>query len=52
MRVKVRQCEADDCVMLFLPAHPRRRWCSGACCGNRTRVAWHYQRHAASTRQA
>ncbi|WP_262401959.1 CGNR zinc finger domain-containing protein [Actinomadura sp. CNU-125] len=43
--VKVRQCEADDCVLLFLPAHPRRRWCSAARCGNRTRVARHYRRH-------
>ncbi|WP_106402233.1 CGNR zinc finger domain-containing protein [Actinocorallia populi] len=41
---RVRQCEADDCVMLFLPAHPRRRWCSAARCGNRVRVARHYQR--------
>ncbi|WP_214410991.1 CGNR zinc finger domain-containing protein [Sphaerisporangium fuscum] len=41
----VRQCEADDCVMLFLPAHPRRRWCSAARCGNRVRVARHYRRH-------
>ncbi|GGO29306.1 hypothetical protein GCM10010116_58740 [Microbispora rosea subsp. aerata] len=40
----VRQCEADDCVMLFLPAHPRRRWCSAARCGNRARVARHYRR--------
>ncbi|RFU39502.1 hypothetical protein DZF91_22040 [Actinomadura logoneensis] len=42
---RVRQCEAGDCVMLFLPAHPRRRWCSPARCGNRVRVARHYQRH-------
>ena len=41
----IRKCEADDCVMLFLPAHPRRRWCSAARCGNRMRVARHYQRH-------
>ncbi|WP_147944875.1 CGNR zinc finger domain-containing protein [Microbispora hainanensis] len=40
----VRKCEADDCVMLFLPAHPRRRWCSAARCGNRARVARHYRR--------
>jgi predicted RNA-binding Zn ribbon-like protein len=40
----VRQCEADDCVMLFLAAHPRRRWCSATRCGNRVRVARHYQR--------
>ncbi|MFE6331965.1 CGNR zinc finger domain-containing protein [Streptomyces sp. NPDC057798] len=41
----VRPCEAEDCVMLFLPAHPRRRWCSAARCGNRARVARYYQRH-------
>lgn len=43
----IRTCEADDCVMLFLPTHPRRRWCSAARCGNRARVARHYQRHKA-----
>ncbi|MFD0007489.1 CGNR zinc finger domain-containing protein [Streptomyces sp. NPDC127178] len=42
---RIRKCEADDCVMVFLPAHPRRRWCSAARCGNRVRVARHYQRH-------
>ncbi|MEU1510933.1 CGNR zinc finger domain-containing protein [Streptomyces sp. NPDC005811] len=41
----IRTCEADDCVMLFLPTHPRRRWCSPTRCGNRVRVARHYQRH-------
>ncbi|AHI01293.1 CGNR zinc finger domain-containing protein [Kutzneria viridogrisea] len=41
----VRECEAADCVLLFLPAHPRRRWCSAARCGNRARVARYYQRH-------
>ncbi|HSA48588.1 MAG TPA: ABATE domain-containing protein [Yinghuangia sp.] len=45
---EVRQCAADDCVMLFLPSHPRRRWCSAARCGNRVRVARHYQRHKAT----
>ncbi|TQS24492.1 ABATE domain-containing protein [Microbispora sp. KK1-11] len=44
----VRECAADDCVMLFLPAHPRRRWCSAARCGNRARVARHYRRHRAA----
>ncbi|MBW8487339.1 CGNR zinc finger domain-containing protein [Actinomadura parmotrematis] len=44
---KIRECEAHDCVLLFLPAHPRRRWCSAARCGNRVRVARHYQRHRA-----
>jgi predicted RNA-binding Zn ribbon-like protein len=31
--------------MLFLPAHPRRRWCSPQLCGNRVRVARYYRRH-------
>ncbi|MGW1608963.1 CGNR zinc finger domain-containing protein [Streptomyces sp. NPDC002285] len=44
---RIRKCEADDCVMVFLPTHPRRRWCSAARCGNRVRVARHYQRHKA-----
>lgn len=41
----VRCCEGPGCRMLFLPAHPRRRWCSPASCGNRARVARYYQRH-------
>jgi predicted RNA-binding Zn ribbon-like protein len=41
----IRECAADDCVLLFLPAHPRRVWCSPTRCGNRTRVARHYARH-------
>lgn len=45
---RIRQCEADDCVLLFLPAHSRRRWCSAARCGNRVRVARHYQRRRSS----
>ncbi|MFC9825694.1 CGNR zinc finger domain-containing protein [Streptomyces erythrochromogenes] len=31
---QVRECEAPDCVLLFLPAHPRRRWCVAGVCGN------------------
>lgn len=42
---RLRECEAGDCVLLFIPAHPRRRWCSPARCGNRVRVARHYHRH-------
>jgi predicted RNA-binding Zn ribbon-like protein len=42
---RLRRCEAPDCVLLFLPAHPRRRWCSPERCGNRVRVARYYQRH-------
>lgn len=41
----IRECEAEDCVMLFLPTHPRRRWCSSSRCGNRARVARYYARH-------
>lgn len=43
----IRQCEAESCVVLFLPAHPRRRWCSRTRCGNRARVSRYYQRHKA-----
>ncbi|GAB4588571.1 CGNR zinc finger domain-containing protein [Nocardia sp. IFM 10818] len=46
---KVKRCAAEDCVMLFLPAHPRRQWCSPERCGNRARVARYYQRHKAAT---
>ncbi|MEV7008383.1 CGNR zinc finger domain-containing protein [Streptosporangium sp. NPDC051022] len=41
----VRHCEGPGCRMLFLPAHPRRRWCSPELCGNRVRVARYYRRH-------
>ncbi|GAA2598731.1 CGNR zinc finger domain-containing protein [Actinomadura fulvescens] len=46
----VRRCEAEDCVMVFLPAHPRRRWCSPTRCGNRARVARYYQRRKTTDR--
>lgn len=37
----VKQCEADDCTLLFhdLTKSHRRRWCSMAACGNRMKVA-------------
>jgi predicted RNA-binding Zn ribbon-like protein len=38
----VRHCTGRDCRMLFLPASPRRRWCSPTVCGNRTRAARYY----------
>lgn len=41
----VRLCDGPECRLLFLPAHPRRRWCSPTLCGNRVRVARYYQRH-------
>ncbi len=43
----IRQCDAHDCVIWFLPTNSRRRWCSPALCGNRMRVARHYRRHKA-----
>nr|WP_067513746.1 CGNR zinc finger domain-containing protein [Nocardia puris] len=42
---RLKRCEAEDCVLLFLPAHPRRRWCSPTRCGNRARVNRYYHRH-------
>ncbi|MEV0030748.1 ABATE domain-containing protein [Nocardia sp. NPDC050793] len=42
---KLKRCEADDCVLLFFPAHPKRRWCSPDRCGNRVRVARYYRKH-------
>jgi len=37
----VRQCEGEDCTLLFhdLTKSHRRRWCSMALCGNRMKVA-------------
>ncbi|KAA2256735.1 hypothetical protein F0L68_26055 [Solihabitans fulvus] len=46
---KIRRCEGPGCRMLFLPAHPKRRWCSPTLCGNRVRVARHYQRQKAES---
>nr|WP_042187258.1 CGNR zinc finger domain-containing protein [Kibdelosporangium sp. MJ126-NF4]CEL17949.1 hypothetical protein [Kibdelosporangium sp. MJ126-NF4]CTQ90823.1 hypothetical protein [Kibdelosporangium sp. MJ126-NF4] len=42
---EIRSCEGPDCLLIFLPAHPRRRWCSPSLCGNRVRVSRYYQRH-------
>lgn len=43
--LKVRQCDAPTCVMLFLARNPRRRWCVPSVCGNRDRVARYYRVH-------
>jgi predicted RNA-binding Zn ribbon-like protein len=40
----LRRCANPNCSMLFLAEHKRRQWCVGSVCGNRTRVARHYQR--------
>ncbi|MFI1095577.1 CGNR zinc finger domain-containing protein [Streptomyces sp. NPDC020917] len=45
-RHALRACLAPGCVLYFLGTHPRRAWCSAGC-GNRARVARHYQRHHA-----
>jgi predicted RNA-binding Zn ribbon-like protein len=42
----LRACGGRGCVLLFLATNPRRHWCSPAICGNRARVARHYQRRA------
>lgn len=42
---KIRRCDGPGCRLMFLPAHPGRRWCSPSLCGNRVRVARYYQRH-------
>lgn len=45
-KVKVRKCENPECVLYFYDDSPtsRRRWCDMAICGNRAKVAAHYQR--------
>lgn len=40
----LRACYAPSCLMYFVKDQRRRQWCSTAC-GNRARVARHYQRH-------
>ncbi|TAN06690.1 MAG: hypothetical protein EPN38_07465 [Rhodanobacteraceae bacterium] len=44
---RVRQCAHPSCILLFLARNPRRRWCSGATCGNRARVSRHYRKTTA-----
>jgi predicted RNA-binding Zn ribbon-like protein len=44
-RESLRACHAPGCVLYFVKQHPRREWCSPGC-GNRARVARHYQRHS------
>jgi predicted RNA-binding Zn ribbon-like protein len=39
----LRACGAPGCVLMYVRAHPRQRWCSTAC-GNRVRQARHYRR--------
>ncbi|MFJ6154554.1 CGNR zinc finger domain-containing protein [Micromonospora profundi] len=45
-REQLRACPAPRCVRYFVKDHPRQEWCKPSC-GNRARVARHYQRHTA-----
>lgn len=44
-RERLRACTAPRCVRYFVQGSPRQQWCKPSC-GNRARVARHYQRHA------
>jgi len=43
-RALLRRCANAECGMLFLAENPRRQWCASNVCGNRARVARHYNR--------
>ncbi|SIR98395.1 CGNR zinc finger domain-containing protein [Micromonospora avicenniae] len=45
-RERLRACPAPRCVRYFVQEHPRQAWCKPSC-GNRARVARHYQRQTA-----
>ncbi|KOV94246.1 CGNR zinc finger domain-containing protein [Streptomyces sp. NRRL B-3648] len=47
-RAALRECEGDDCPLVYLDTSRgrRRRWCSSEVCGNRERVARHRRRAA------
>ncbi|OAH15105.1 CGNR zinc finger domain-containing protein [Streptomyces jeddahensis] len=47
-RARLRQCEGDNCPLIYLDTSRgrRRRWCSSEACGNRERVARHRRRAA------
>lgn len=47
-RACLRQCEGDNCPIVYLDTSRgrRRRWCSSEICGNRERVARHRRRAA------
>ncbi|MFB7321486.1 CGNR zinc finger domain-containing protein [Streptomyces sp. NPDC056190] len=49
-RAGLRQCEGDNCPIVYLDTSRgrRRRWCSSEVCGNRERVARHRRRAALS----
>jgi predicted RNA-binding Zn ribbon-like protein len=41
---RLRRCANPTCSMVFLAETTRRQWCTNNICGNRARVARHYQR--------
>ena len=41
---RLRRCANPSCSMLFIADDARRKWCTTNICGNRARVARHYQR--------
>ncbi|HEX4361003.1 MAG TPA: ABATE domain-containing protein [Pseudonocardia sp.] len=41
---ELRRCANEGCSMLFLASNRRRVWCTANICGNRARVARHYER--------
>ncbi|MFF7562698.1 CGNR zinc finger domain-containing protein [Streptomyces pseudovenezuelae] len=45
-RAGIRECEGDNCPIVYLDTSRgrRRRWCSSEVCGNRERVARHRRR--------
>ncbi|MFI1397843.1 CGNR zinc finger domain-containing protein [Streptomyces sp. NPDC020681] len=47
-RARLRQCEGEGCLRVYLDTSRgrRRRWCSSEVCGNRERVARHRRRAA------
>jgi len=47
----LRQCANISCSMLFLAQNRRRQWCASNVCGNRARVARHYERTHAPDRR-
>ncbi|MGW0803371.1 CGNR zinc finger domain-containing protein [Nonomuraea sp. NPDC002799] len=46
-RERLRACGAPRCVRYFVQSHGRQEWCKPSC-GNRARVARHYQRRNAA----
>ncbi|MET9232094.1 ABATE domain-containing protein [Lentzea sp. NPDC003310] len=41
---KLRACANPACSMMFLAENKRRMWCAANVCGNRARVARHYEK--------